>query len=157
MSLNTTAPSYTAGQVLTAAQLNALQDGIQAPWTSYTPTTTGLTLTSGTLVGSYIRVGKTVDFFISFTFGASSAVTGGVTFSLPVTAKQSLTLSDAIAFDNSATAWYPCSGMATTTTTVTVRTLPATAGSAYVNLGASTPFTWGTNDVIVVNGCYEAA
>lgn len=86
MSVNTTAPSYTAGQVVTAAQLNALQDGIQAAWDAYTPTLTNITLGNGTVAGRYLRVGKTVDVAITLTVGSTTSASGQLQFSVPVAA-----------------------------------------------------------------------
>src|SRR4051812_17325123 len=54
--------------------------------TSYTPTTTGITLGNGTVTGRYRQVDKEVEFICQFTFGSTSAVTASPTFTLPATA-----------------------------------------------------------------------
>lgn len=159
--LNTTPRTWVTGEVVTAAEMNAeVRDAltaVQAVWTGYVPTVTGATITSGTLIGRWNQVGKTVDFFCQFTLGASSAVTGSVTFSLPVTASLSQWTCEANAFDSSVPSTFPLVGLATSTTTVTCRALPSTAGNALAALGAAVPMTWATGDIVTVQGRYEAA
>jgi hypothetical protein len=55
-------------------------------WTTYTPTTTGITAGSGVFDFAYMQVGKTVHVRGSFILGSSSAVTSNVSFSLPIAA-----------------------------------------------------------------------
>lgn len=90
MSLVTTAPSYVTGQVVTAAQLNALQDGIQAAWTAYTPAWTGSVtnpvIGNGTITGAYLQMGKTiVGFWAKVVAGSTTTYgSGAYSLSLPV-------------------------------------------------------------------------
>lgn len=124
-------------------------------WTTWTPTMTGLTQGNGTLVARYIQVGKIVNFFIRFTFGSTSSITG-LNFTLPVTPSQTRFPIYGLAEDtgvnsfplyaevDSATAY--CGSMA--------------AGGTYVNGGGfsgTIPFTWGNTDVFYYTGSYEVA
>ncbi len=52
-------------------------------WTSYTPTTSNLTLGNGTITAKYNVVGKTIFLAIRFVLGSTSAITGSPTFTLP--------------------------------------------------------------------------
>lgn len=94
MSLNSTPITWVDGPPpVTAAQLNAeVRDpltGIQAAWSTYTPTwsSTGTApvLGNGTLTGRYLRIGKTLaGCEIILTLGSTSTVgTGAYSFSLP--------------------------------------------------------------------------
>ena len=54
-------------------------------WNTYTPTLAGVTLGSGyTLSAAYAQLGKTVVVNFYFALGATSAITGDVSFSLPI-------------------------------------------------------------------------
>jgi hypothetical protein len=54
-------------------------------WQTYTPTLAGVTLGSGyTLSAAYVSIGKTVIVQFYFALGATSAITGDVSFSLPI-------------------------------------------------------------------------
>lgn len=128
-------------------------------WPAYTPTTTGITLGNGTVTGRANMVGtKTVDFQAVFTFGSTSALTGTPSFTLPATA-QSLNwvTTNCSAFDTSASAWYPVVGIPTTTTVLTCRTWPTTAGNNFAVMSSTVPFTWATGDILSVTGRFEVA
>ena len=71
--------SFTAGQVLTATDLNDI-----ATWTSYTPAFAGgVTVGNGTWSAAYNIVNKILFFQGTFTLGSTSAITGAVTLTLP--------------------------------------------------------------------------
>jgi hypothetical protein len=54
-------------------------------WNTYTPTLANVTLGSGyTLSAAYAQLGKTVVVNFYFALGATSAITGDVSFSLPI-------------------------------------------------------------------------
>ena len=123
---------------------------------SYTPTTTGITLGNGTISARVNQVNKWVDFQIIFTFGSTSAITAVPTFTLPTVGQGAgWTTTDCSA--NHAGARYPIAAIATTSSVLTIQTWPATAGNAWINLSSTVPFTWATNDVLIINGRYEAA
>lgn len=83
----------TAGQVYTAAAHNVLVDNFVelAPffsaWTSWTPTYTNLTIGNGTVVSTYLQVGKLVHFYWRFTVGSTSSSAVNMRVSLPVNVK----------------------------------------------------------------------
>lgn len=89
MSYVTSAPTFAASEVVTAVKLNALADGIQAAWTTYTPTWTASVvnpvLNNGSISGKYIQVGKTVHFWMKLTVGSTTTVGSGTyKLTLPV-------------------------------------------------------------------------
>lgn len=144
---------FTAGQVLTAAQLNSIGE-----WTAYTPTTGGLTIGNGTLTGRYAQVNGLVFFNVSFVMGTTSAVTGDVSFGLPVTRVNT--------GRGGANGFYANTG--TTYNTPAIADMGATSvqfrvmntGSTYMGvslISATVPFLWATTDTMSVAGFYEAA
>jgi hypothetical protein len=91
MGLNTTPRTWVASEVVTVAELNTeVRDaltGIQAGWTTYTPTLTNITIGNGSANGGYLQIGKTI--FARFIFIAGSTTTyaaGALGVSLPVAA-----------------------------------------------------------------------
>lgn len=152
--------AYGSGDVLTASDMNS----VTGAWPTYTPTLTGITIGNGTTTARVLQSThggsnlKAVDFFVQVVFGSTTAMTGGFTVTLPVTARSSGLVFTAIAFDNSANLWYPMLGLSTTAgTTLSVRAWPTTAGNQVVITSSTVPFTWATSDQLTVMGRYEAA
>lgn len=121
---------------------------LNAAWVSYAPTVASMSVGNGTLVGAYKEIGKTVYFRIFFTFGTTSAVTPGPTFSLPVAALNALSVVSAAFFDSSASTYLPGVGVTYSTTTVG----PVATGGP---LTSTIPFTWATGDTMRLSGFYE--
>ena len=126
-------------------------------WTTWTPTYTNITLGNGTVVARYQQTGKTVSFFISLTFGSTTAITGTFPgFSLPVTAAASF---------NQFLGFITDAGVGTFNATVDCNTTTAypcamsSSGAYAVTTYATTtvPMTWTTSDSFSFNGTYEAA
>lgn len=158
MSINYTPRTWVAAEVVTAALLNAeVRDpltGIQAAWSSFTPTLTSWTLGNGTLTGFWLQIRKTVHFRGNLTVGSTTTFSGGPVFALPVTAVSALgrdPIGSTTLFDTSAPAWrhYPLIEASSTTCN------PVNPdGSA---LSPTVPWTWATGDRIAFSGTYEAA
>jgi hypothetical protein len=152
----------TAGQVL---QVNT---GATAPewatpaggltYAAWTPSTTGITVGNGTLTARYAQSGKFVNGSFDFKLGSTSAITAaGISITAPVTLKASDSFQySALLYDVSAEAVI---GMVVTdTTTIYVGcAIASTSFAEYRSIGTSQPFTWTTNDRIIVNFSYEAA
>lgn len=160
MALNSTPRTWVAAETVTAAELNAeIRDavtGIQAAWTAYTPTTTGITLGNGTVTGRWLRIGKTVDFQCVFTFGSTSAVTASPTFTLPATAQTTgWYAAESTAYNT--TNYWPIAGVCDTTARVICRVWNGTAGLNFSAISSTIPFTWATGHILTVQGRYEAA
>lgn len=148
---------FTAGQVLTAAQLN----GIGEATTTYTPTFASVTLGNGTITGYYTRVNKLVYGSVKLALGSTTAITGTVTFTLPVTAatnSASLFIGTGYFYDNSTGETYVGDSYRTNTTTVTPFSTYAAFNYAVRGLiNATIPVAYGAGDEIVYTFFYEAA
>ena len=147
---------FTAGQVLTAAQMNGIGETV-----SFTPTWSGLTPGNGTVTfATYVRVQNMVFVQVQFVLGSTSAVTGNISFSAPTTAVTSPAQNQlgVVQFaDASAAVGYmgtvSMSGSA-------IQLIPINASGTYAtltNASATVPFTWATGDVIVMSSTYRAA
>lgn len=143
---------YTGSAWATVAQLGA--------WSSWSPTWTNVTVGSGTVVARYVQIGKTVHFYLKFTFGAGSAM-GDAIFTLPATASATIPLTASIGqiqiLDSGTANFF---GTAWLHSTTEARAFVNTAGSTYVQPAAfstTVPMTWATNDFFIVTGAYEAA
>ena len=160
MSLNTTAPSYSAGSVLTAAQLNALQDGIQAAWTAYTPAWTGTTtnpaIGNGTVSGSYLQIGKTISWRCIVTMGSTTTYGSGAwLISLPVAASASWAANSVVGVGGDNVAGG-------TSGAIFARLSSAGAGTVALiaqggGLSSSFPAAWATGQSFTLLGTYESA
>jgi len=145
---------FTAGQVLTAAQLNGIGE-----YVDYTPTYTNFTLGNGTVTARYARVQDIVVFYVRVVLGSTSSVTGQIQVSLPVTSSSNLTRqSSMVNFLDAGTANF--TGVATwlSTTTVALNAILASGTYASATTTSSTiPFTWTTSDEFEFTFVYEAA
>jgi hypothetical protein len=128
-------------------------------WTTYVPTTTNITVGSGTIAAAYSRYGKTIIGRFSFTFGAGSAMGSAPTFTLPFAARATADpiLARGYVFD-SGTDYYDCYGLLNSTTQVAINIF--SAAGAYLSrstITATVPMVWTTNDVAALAFTYEAA
>ena len=150
---------FTAGQVLTAAQMNSIgESGIV-----FTPTITNGVLGNGTMSATYQRVNKIVVATYVWTLGSTSTITGSLQFSLPFTATSATNmpvqiLGTGLFSDSSAGVDYVI--MPYHATTANVGFLTSIASTAFTTVGlvnATAPVAFGTNDVIRARFIYEAA
>jgi hypothetical protein len=129
----------------------------QFPWAAYTPTTANLTVGNGTLTARYQQIGKTVNVFVQFVLGSTSAMGSGPNFTLPVTAKDDKFSAVGRITDNGVkdyVAGLPCSS---TTAYVQLILASGTYGSYDGSITSTVPFTWGTGDYFTFQFTYEAA
>lgn len=152
-------PVVAAGAI-TNAMLTTTAGELGGAFLAYTPTWVNLTVGNGTNTGKYVQVGKIVFFWIELTFGSTSAISGAVTASLPVTAATLLT-THIIAWgtlDDATGSTYQSSVRQASTTTAAINAINASATNATTGaLSSTNPFTWTTSDTISVHGWYEAA
>lgn len=157
------ANAVTATSIANAAvQPQALVAGTGSGWSlqSWTPTWTGLTVGNGTQANAFTQIGKTVVARISFKLGSISAVTGGITFTLPVPSVSSYINGQYIGAVRLVAAAAGFFGyiqwISSTTADITV----IGTGSTYandVNTSSSVPGVWANNDSITGTIVYEAA
>ena len=125
--------------------------------TTYTPTWSNFTVGNATVDAGYARFGDLVFFNVKLTLGSTSAVTGGIQFSLPVTASDGKFVAGQVhgyAFDTSAGAYTTVAGADSANAT---NVFPTTSGAAQSGFTSTLPFTWATGDILVVSGWYFAA
>jgi len=142
-----------AGDKTFAADLNALIP----EWTSFTPTwgaaTTNPALGNGSLIGWYTKVNKLVHVQINLTIGSTSTMgSGRWTFALPVAAAIQ-TILPAVAIDVSATTRYAVNAWVTTGTGV----FSIATGGGANGVSSTVPFTWATDDALLIAGSYQSA
>lgn len=129
-------------------------------WKAWTPTWTNLTVGSGTVVARYVQVGKTVHYYLQFTFGAGSSV-GDTIFSLPVTAASTVATTSIIGMAHiSDTGTINLRGFAWLNSSTTGRLFAELASGTYVGLAvlsSTVPMTWANTDFFIITGSYEAA
>jgi hypothetical protein len=126
-------------------------------WTSWTPTITNYTTGNGTIVARYQQVGKTVNWYILVTLGSTSAVTGSVYFTLPVSPASNQALSIPMLMRDTGTAWFYGTGIQESNV-VYANSIQANGTYAYPGgISNVIPFTWTTNDFFTANGTYEVA
>ena len=161
----TTSPrTWSVGETVTAANLNAQLRDMQnafGAWTSYTPSwtasTTNPVIGNGTIVGAYTQVQKTVWYRAQITMGSTTTYGSGVySLSLPVThGTSSNQIVEAVAFDTSTGFYYR--GLTVLFTAGTIRTQFVDAAGSTSGWTPTVPFTWASGDIYMVSGCYEAA
>lgn len=144
--------TFASGQILTAAELNAI-----GTWTTYTPTITGVA--GGTTTASYIELNEIVFFQVRWTFGTS--VTGPVTITYPVTADNLYQAAAGVQIwleDISAATDYMGAAYPDTTARFEVRALnTSTTYATTTALTSAIPMTWAASDVILASGFYRKA
>jgi hypothetical protein len=200
----TTVYDFTAGQVLTAAQMDNVNCGVPvfattvtrdaafggtgektlaegqacyiegtglqvydgSAWITFgsgkyqdwTPTVSGITTGNGTTVARYIRIGKFITGYYRFTLGSTSAVTGRIIFTLPVTPitgdyRIGMT---AFAVDTGVAGYTLAADTAGADLYMNAVTTSGTY-AAWAPTSATVPITWGNGDYISIQFFYEAA
>ena len=146
--------TFTAGQVLTASELNAA-----GAYTSYTPTFAGFTLGNGTInFAKYTKFNKLVHVWGQVTLGSTSVMTGPLDVSLPATAVGPvLTVGGNCQFYNNALLYF---GQLIHITTTSIRLVAINSTGTYAfntDIGAAVPFSWANTHSFRWNHVYEAA
>ena len=151
------ATQYTAGlsvgQVLTAATMNS----IGAAYETHTPTWTNLTIGNGTQVFRYGQINKLVFLYGKLTFGSTTSITGAVTFTLPVTAKEANGLGSAAFTDAGNLAYFGYCFLSSTTSGKLAAVKSDATYTTIADLSSTVPFTWGNTDELSLQLVYEAA
>lgn len=156
---NGTVPTILAGDIPTGDDWKNVLDeltALSAAWTAYTPvwgaSGTQPVLGNGTLVGSYRRVGRTVNVNVKLTMGSTTTFgTGTYTLSLPVLAIAAVCAAGPLYILDAGTANR--SGIAINSSTSVVQMVT----SADTDVGQLVPQTFAVNDIIMFSMTYEAA
>jgi len=153
--------TFTAGQMLTAAELNDI-----GTFTSFTPSWTGITGGTGASnTGQYCIVNKILYIRVRYVLGTGGSFTATPTMTLPASSTMAGSPimvwipSMAGTANDSGVASYSLSILPATTTTI--RPYVQTASGTYVTLAtlvnATVPFTWGVNDYLEIAGWVQIA
>lgn len=127
------------------------QGAVVSGWTSYTPLWTNVTVGNGNSRGKWRRVGDSIEYMATLTFGSTTSVSSGIRAPLPTGYTPVLPASGvevigwASAID-SGSAFYHAAVNLNSSGTIDIT---SNAGGSEWN--GSTPFTWTTNDEIRVH------
>ena len=139
--------TFTTGQVLTAAELNAL-----GTWTAFTPSWTNVTVGNGTQAAFYSVINKILFVKLKLTFGSTTSFGDPVELTLPNSYTFGTTnqlMLGCSAFEDTGNATFV--GQNYLIGTTKVRPSPQLVSGTYsqVNfVNATRPFTWGNTDVL---------
>jgi hypothetical protein len=130
-------------------------------YTSFTPTWSNLTVGNATNSGRYLRIGNHVHVEQTLIFGSTTSVSGSIYVDFPIsganTSNNENNLGTGILLD-SGTLIYSGNCVQNNGTLVRVETMATNGTYAYqVGTNATVPFTWTTNDRIILNYIYEVA
>jgi hypothetical protein len=149
---------WSAGAVLTAAQMNA-----HAPqaYSSWTPTWTGSgsnpAIGNGTITGNYVRHGDLVHFEIRIVMGSTTTFgSGSYSLSLPVALASGAVLDASVQLIDGATLYYHGAPFLESGSTFRLGSV-TTAAANIASVTPTAPFTWANTDEIRVAGSYRAA
>lgn len=157
-----------AGQFAVDASGNVTAAGniTVGAWVSYTPTWTSTgtapAIGNGTLVGRYSLQGKTCTVMVGLTFGSTTtAGTGTYAFALPFTAVTragNAWIGQALVTDSGvASTAGVCQVVSGGTTAIPVGPSNSTTTNNGAGWGATSPFSFGTNDSMYLTFTYEIA
>jgi len=148
---------YVSGAVLTATQMNSMNEAV-----SFTPSISTLTIGNGTRTGTYFIQNKVLYFEVTVTFGSTTTIGTTPDLTLPFAVvgftQFNPILNTTCFFDNSATAFV--FGNLVLISSTTIRLVSQTASGTYVaiqDVTATLPFTWATSDRIIIRGQYQVA
>jgi hypothetical protein len=125
-------------------------------YVSYTPSTSGITVGNGTLVGSYVKNGKFVSGYARFTMGSTSAITGQIIVALP-SATENGNLQFTVIIGDSGSATYSGFGEIVGGNVYVYAMLSNSTYVSGAGTSATVPMTWTTNDFVQVTFTYKEA
>ncbi len=162
--LNTNNSVKTSNVQDTAITPAKLQTGTGSSWVwqTWAPSLTNLTIGNGTSEYKYVQTGKTVHFRIRVTFGNTTTMGTGPSFTLPVTAFSTYSNADMeVGWGLASAGGVESLMLAEINTTTTVRPLLVGTATTYTGpraaLTASLPGVWTTGNFLTLSGTYEAA
>lgn len=146
---------FTAGQILTAAQLN----GIGEAAITFTPTFTNYTRGNGTSVAYYMRVNKLVYVYCEETLGSTSSMSTQPSMNLPLAATRIQAISVARSrIDDTGTNVFFGTVLPSSASAVQLFVdLASGTYTAFANITSTVPMTWTTGDKFQIALVYEAA
>jgi hypothetical protein len=144
--------------VLTADSSTATGLKYSGGWVDWTPTFTNMTIGNGTLIARYQKIGKTVNWFIKFTFGSTSSFGAFTAFKLPIAPwSGQFVYNGRGLLRDAGTAWRFCSAIIENDDVFPNVEVVSGTYSADASVSSTVPFTWTTNDFLQLAGTYEVA
>lgn len=144
--------TFTVGQVLTAAELNAA-----GAWTVFTPSWTNLTVGNATQSFRYSTFNKIMFIRGTLTFGTTTTMGTAPAFTIPTSATAVQVSLGVTQYTDSGTAVYIGSARANSTT-ITLHVFDSsTTYLTRANVTATVPHTWASTDIIDVSIVLEIA
>ncbi|WP_433415014.1 hypothetical protein ACQP1V_36215 [Microtetraspora malaysiensis] len=137
------------------AEVTGRWSDLYSPWAGYTPSwsaaTTAPVLGNGTLTGAFIQISRTVHLRLRLVIGSSTnAGAGAWSFSLPtnhvLTAIQTI---GGFVSNSAGSVRWPVSGYLSNAGGI------ERLGTLNNILGPAAPFSWASNDQLVLTGSYE--
>ena len=145
---------FSAGQVLTAAQMNGIGET-----TSFTPSFTQFTLGNGTVnYATYVRVQNLIVVQLKVTLGSTSSFAGSSSFTAPVTPAETSQFAIGVIRFNDVTGEEYLGVANMSAGNIQMR--PLNAGVTYLQFTTTSsviPFTWATGDSFTLTATYRVA
>lgn len=151
---------FTSGNILNAADLNAISDA-----TAFTPSwASGVTVGDAVTSAYYYGINDLVFLHVDFRLGSTSAITGDVRMNLPVTSasvfEQAANLTG-FCYNVSTAGYYRAMGTAYAGAAVRIRYARQSTGAAAEVYGSpltsTAPMTWATGDGLIFSTSYRRA
>lgn len=134
----------------------AIAGFVGGAWTAYVPTIGGVTLGNGTMEAAWLKVGRTYRVRLEIGLGTTSAVTGEVSFTLPVAAKDGRRSGTAVGrVTGSGNPFLLACWAASSSTVQLIRAQGA--NGLLTTMSATNPGTWASTGWIEAEVVYEAA
>jgi hypothetical protein len=149
--------------LLTAASGEATGLKYTGAWTTWTPTWTNLTIGNAGQTARYVQIGKAVFFWLKLELGSTTSITGEPRFTYPISASNSDSGSAAqiqFSYVDTGVQFYSGQSHPATNTQTTARLNVSNTSGSYLtptSVNTTVPFTWGSGDVIWIQGSYEVA
>jgi len=146
---------FSAGDVLTAADLNAI-----GTWTSFTPVWTNLTVGNGTQIAEYCKINEIVFWRVQLVFGSTTSISSTVyiDFPFPADSNQLGAVGGSVTLDDDTSTDYYGSLYRSTTDRARVISYAVNGSSiSWASTNATTPFTWTTDDKLHIEDFYRPA
>lgn len=125
-------------------------------WQAWTPSYSGITVGSGTVVARFTQTGKTVHAYWKLTVAADTSIASGCTVSLPVTASSNYQQFDSIqgvqSVNDGGAVVHAGVPLFNSTSAVVFAWYAATT-----TLNTTFPITEAAGDIVILNVTYEAA
>lgn len=159
-----TSPSRLDEYVNTSDGVRWWYDGTTwiASFATFSPSWSGLTLGNGSAGGQYWRDGSKLDFLAWFSMGSTTAFTGAIKLTLPVTPSIQVPGPHEIigvgSVNRPGVFFGPVAAVITSATAPQVELLAYSAGGTYAGyspVNSTTPGAWGSGAIFSVRGTYR--